>query len=345
MATTPKGRRTARREYTMSNWMSCGVRAARRAGLRGGVVLAGAAILAGGVLASTASAATVPRPAPGFVPAASTLTSGNTINVFYQQASHSLIMVSGPWASEWGRPQNLGGALTSGPAAITINSGFEQFANTWVFARGTDKAVRYREFAGARGSWGPWTRLGARAAVGAPGVTCRGGAASRPIVFIRGTDGALWQRSLSGGGWISRGGHLASPPAPLPAVAGKCPARLDVFALGTDHAVWEFTGTWHRVGGTSASAPAAVQLPSGETDLFIRGTGNALRMNIRPPGAAAWRGWHRIGGFLTSAPTATIWPSSFLGTARTVLFLGRNGNLRIAHNNVGTSTWTWGQVP
>jgi hypothetical protein len=340
-----KGHRAARREYTMSNWVSGGVRAARRAGLRGGVVLAGAAILAGGVLASTASAATRPRPAPGFVPGASTLTSGNTINVFYQQASHSLVTVSGPAASEWGRPQNLGGVLTSGPAAITINSGVEEFANTWVFARGTDKAVWYREFAGARGSWGRWTRLGARTALGAPGVTCRGGPARSPIVFIRGTDGALWQRSLSGGRWISRGGHLASPPAPLPAVAGKCPGRLDVFALGTDHAVWEFTGTWHRVGGTSASAPTAVRLPSGETDLFIRGTGNALWVNVRAPGSAAWRGWRRIGGFLTSAPTATIWPSSFLGKVRTVLFLGRNGNLRIAQNAVGTSTWTWGQVP
>ncbi|HEY7359205.1 MAG TPA: hypothetical protein VH642_00245, partial [Streptosporangiaceae bacterium] len=292
-------------------------------------------------------AATVPRPAPGLVPGASTLvtSSEDSIRVFYQQASHHLITVFGPAASEWGRPQNLGGVLTSGPAAITIKSGVEEFANTWVFARGTGKTVRYREFAGARGSWGPWTKLGTKTALGAPGVTCRGGPASSPVVFIRGTDGALWQRSLSGGGWISRGGHLASAPAPLPAVAGKCPGRLDVFALGSGHAVWEFTGTWHRVGGTSASAPAAVRLPSGETDLFIRGTGNALWMNVRAPGVATWRGWHRVGGFLTSAPTATIWPSSLLGQVRTVLFLGRNGNLRIAHNALGTSTWTWGQVP
>jgi len=310
-------------------------------------VLAGIAVLAGGVLAGTASAATVPRPAPGFVPGASTLvtSSEDSIRIFYQQVNHSLITVFGPAASEWGRPQNLGGVLTSGPAAITIKGGFEEFASTWVFARGTDNAVRYRKFAGARGSWGRWIRLGGRAALGAPGVTCRGGPASRPVVFIRGTNGALWQRALSGGRWVSRGGRLASPPAPLPAVAGKCPARLDVFALGTGHAVWEFTGTWHRVGGKSASAPAAVRLPSGATDLFIRGTDNALWMNVRAPGAAAWRGWHRIGGFLTSAPTATIWPSSFVGKERTVLFLGRHGNLRIAHNALGTSTWTWGQVP
>ena len=332
----------------MFTWVSRGVRAARLIGTRGGVVLVGAMVLAGGVLASTASAATVPQPAPRFVPGASTLVTsaqGDTIRIFYQQVNHGLVMVSGPWASEWGRPQNLGGVLTSGPAAITIKAGSGESTSTWVFARGTDKAVHYREFAGTRGSWGPWTRLGARAALGAPGVTCVGGPASRPIVFIRGTDGALWQRSLSGGHWISHGGHLASPPVPLPAVAGKCPGRIDVFALGTDHAVWEFTGAWHRVGGKSASAPAAVRLPNGETDLFIRGTGNALWMNTRAPGAAGWRGWHHVGGFLTSAPMAAMWPFSVLGKARTVLFLGRHGNLRIAHNTVGTSTWTWAQVP
>jgi hypothetical protein len=329
----------------MVSWLSREVRAARRAAGRGGVVLASAAFLVGGVLASPASAATVPRPAPGLAPGPSM--QADVIRIFYQQANHSLIAVFAPWASEWGKPQNLGGVLTSGPAAITIGkSGFADSANTWVFARGPGKAVQYREFVGTRvsGSWGPWTRLGGKA-LGAPGVTCLGGPASRPIVFIRGTDGALWQRSLSGGHWISRGGDLASSPAPLPPVAGKCPGSLDVFALGTDHAIWEFTGAWHRVGGTSASAPAAVRLPSGETDLFIRGTDNALWMNVRAPGAAAWRGWHRVGGILTSAPTATMWPFSILGKARTVLALGRDGNLMIANNPLGTSTWTWGQVP
>jgi hypothetical protein len=79
--------------------------------------------------------------------------------------------------------------------------------------------------------------------------------------------------------------------------------------------------------------------------VFIRGTDNALWMNARAPGAVAWRGWHRAGGFLTSAPTVTMWPFSKLGKARAVLALGRRGNLLIAHNLLGTSTWTWGQVP
>ena len=328
----------------MFTWVSRRVRAAAQTGSRGGVVLVGAAILIG-VLASTASAATVPRPAPGLVPGASTLaTSGeDSIRIFYQQVNHSLTTVSGPAASEWGGPQNLGGVLTSGPAAITIKGAVEEFANTWVFTRGTDQAVWHREFSDARGTWAPWASLGGRA-IGAPGVICAGGPASGPVVFVRGTDNALWQRSLTGG-WTSRGGRRASSPAGLQAAGGTCPAGLDVFALGADHAVWEFTGAWHRVGGTSAVAPAAVRLPSGETDLFARGTDNALWMNVRAPGAAAWRGWHRVGGFLTSAPAAAIWPSSFPGKVRTVLALGGDGNLWIGRNAVGTSTWNWGQVP
>ena len=316
--------------------------------MRGGVVLVGAAILAGGVLASPASAATVPQPTAGFVPGVSTLASAteDSIRIFYRQLNHSLIMVFGPAASEWGRPQNLGGVLTSGPTAITIKGPVEEFANTWVFARGSDQAVWYRQFSDARGTWGPWTSLGGRT-IGAPGVICM--ATGRiPLVFVRGADNALWRRALSGGGgWFRDGGRLASPPAALQEAAGTCPSSgPDVFALGTDHAVWEFDGgVWHRVGGVSTVAPAAVQLPTGETDLFARGTDNALWMNVRAPGATAWRGWHRIGGILTSAPAAGIWPFRLAPPSRSVVALGADGNLWIGRNVIGSATWDWGQVP
>jgi hypothetical protein len=328
----------------MFSWVSREVRAAKRVGLRGGAVLVGAAVLTGGVLASPASAATVPQPAAGFVPGMSTAVSGaiqDQIHAFYQQVNHSLITVGRTATAGWGTPQSLGGALTSGPAAITIGSATE-FADTWVFARGTNGSVWFRRFSDARGTWGPWTSLGGRA-IGAPGVTCVGGPPTSPIVFVRGTDNALWQRSLGGGGWTSRGGRLASSPAGLPTVATTCPPRLDVFALGTDHAVWEFTGVWRRVGGRSAVAPAAVRLPSGETDLFVRGTDNALWMNVRAPGSTAWQGWRRVGAVLTSAPVAGVFP--FSPRTRSVLALGGDGALWHGRNVVGTSTWVWTQVP
>jgi hypothetical protein len=286
----------------------------------------------------------VPAPAPGFVPGISTAASGaiqDQIHAFYQQANHNLVTVSRTAATGWGTPLNLGGVLTSGAAAITIGSGTE-FADTWVFARGSDQAVWYRNFSDGRGTWGPWTSLGGRA-IGAPGVTCVGGAPAVPIVFVRGTDNALWQRSLSGGGWTSRGGGLASSPAGLPTVATNCPASLDIFALGADQAVWEFTGGWHRVGGKSTVAPSAVRLPSGETDLFARGTDRALWMSARGPGGSAWSGWRRAGGILTSAPAAGVFPSSPL--TRSVLALGADGALWHGGNVAGTSAWAWTQVP
>jgi len=278
----------------MLTWVSLGVRAAVRAIMRGGAVLAGAAILAGGVLATPASAATDPQPAAGLVPGVSTLASAgqDSIRVFYQQADPRLTTVYGPAASEWGGPQNLGGVLTSGASAITIKGPVEEFASTWVFVRGTDQAVWYRAFSDARGTWGPWTPLGGKV-IGAPGVICI--ATGRyPAVFVRGTDDALWRRDLSGdpseSKWFSYGGRLASAPAALQEAAGTCPPRGPiVFALGTDHAIWELDQVWHRVGGQSTVAPAAVQLPSGEIGLFARGTDNALWIGHNAIGTATWQ--------------------------------------------------------
>ena len=46
---------------------------------------------------------------------------------------------------------------------------------------------------------------------------------------------------------------------------------------------------WHRVGGQSTVAPAAVQLPSGEIGLFARGTDNALWIGHNAIGTATWQ--------------------------------------------------------
>jgi hypothetical protein len=330
----------------MSGWIGRGIRVVGRAGLRVGV-LAGAAVLCGGLLASPAAAATVPRPAAGFVPGMSTAAGGavaDQIHAYYQQANHNLVTKQRTASSGWGALRNLGGALTSGPVAITLGTGTE-FNDTWVFARGTDQAVWFRRFAEGSGTWGPWSSLGGRA-VGAPGVTCEAGPTASPVVFVRGTDNQLWERGLGGGGWVPLGGRLASPPASLPTVGTACPLvrDLNVFALGTDHAVWEWTAMssrWQRVGGRSDAAPAALWSPVAGTDLFVRGTDNALWMNTS--GGTTWQGWHRVGGVLTSAPTAGVFPFSPL--TRSVLALGGDGNLWQGRNAVGTSTWVWTQVP
>ena len=137
----------------MSTGISRAVRAARRTGLRGGAVLVGAAILAGGVLASPASAATVPRPAPGFVPGANA--QSDTIRIFYQQVNHNLPHGVRPVGVGVGQAAEPGGRAHQRTRGDHHQRWVREIASTWAFARGTGKAVRYREFVGARGSWGP----------------------------------------------------------------------------------------------------------------------------------------------------------------------------------------------
>jgi hypothetical protein len=259
------------------------------------------------------------------------------MHLAYTVTNHSLEFATrGPDGTE--ALGTLGGVLTSGPAAITIGS---EFANTWVFGRGTNRAVWYRQFSDGRGTWGKWASLGGRA-LGAATATAVGGSTARPIVFVRGTDGALWQRAMTSGGWKSLGGRLISDPGALPALAGNPPRRVDVFAIGRDFAVWEFTGSWYRVGGRSTVAPSAVQLPAGRTYLFARGTDNALWVTTRAPGAASFGGWQRIGGVLTSPPTATIFPAT--PATLSVLTTAPQG-FWVASRAVSGGSWTWTHIP
>ena len=298
-------------------------------------VLTAVAVLLLGLLATANAAAA--QPAPGRVPGVASVGGGAVtphLDIFYQRDDRRLI-----WVSPDSGSVNLGGVLTSGPVAVTKSP--TEFFEEWVFARGGDGAIWYRRFSDGIGAWLAWQKFGGQA-VGAPGATCAGAATNPVIVYVRGTDNALWRKPM-GGAWSRLGGTLASDPSALSPYGGGCPTREDVFALGSDLAVWERVGgAWRRVGGRSFVAPAAVQLASGETDLFVRGTDNALWMNTRSAGSGAWAGWRRIGGVLTSAPAATVFPTA--PQTRLVLVLGGDGNLWRGRNVVGTSTWSWARA-
>jgi len=283
--------------------------------------------------------ATTPSPAPQTVPGVSTTAFGS-INIFYASQAGRLTHRSGT-ASGYGPVEDLGGVLTSGPAAITIGS---EFAGTWAFVRGRDNGVWYRQFSDGLGEWSSWRSAGGRA-LGAPATTCVGDVTAMPIVYVRGTDNALWRRAPNGT-WRRLGGILSSDPAALPAVGGGCPSREDVFVVGARMDIWEYTdGSFRRATGLTTLAPAAVELANGEVDLFARGTSadRALWMNRRPSPGVPWLGWRRVGGILTSAPVATIFPDP--PATRVVLALGADGDLWRGNNVVGTTAWTWREVP
>jgi hypothetical protein len=125
--------------------------------------------------------------------------------------------------------QNLGGVLTSSPAATSPTSGVLD-----VYGRGTDGALWQREY---NKGWQSWKSLSGQLAPGTGPAACSWGA-GRLDVFVQGTNGALYHRWNTGtwSGWENLGGKLASSPA---AATASGSSRIDVFVRGTDGALWQ----------------------------------------------------------------------------------------------------------
>ena len=306
-----------------------------------------AAVLLVVPFAGTARSATSPRPAPGQVPGAASYGDEaivQQLDYFYQAANHHLTFKNGDTSGTPG--VDLGGILTSGPSGVATEH--NAFLNERIYARGRDGAIWFRQV--DYPGFGPWTSIGGQA-LGAPSATCRRDASETRVIYVRGLDRALW-RAPHGGRWMRIGGTLASAPSATPASAFLgCPSRENVFALGTDGAVWEWAGTaWHRVGGRSTVAPAAIELFTGETSLFVRGTDDALWMSKRDPGMSTWGAWQRIGGVLTSSPVVTFTQTGSSESpgpgTRHVFALGADGNLWSIDNQGDGSSWgRWAQIP
>jgi hypothetical protein len=305
------------------------------------LVLVTATVLVG---SAGVAAATTPKPALGSVPGFAPPVHDEGSGVFYRGANNRLIQRPYTDGVIVG-PQDLGGVLTSGPAAITIGA---EYAPTWAFVRGTDAAIWYRRFSRSidLDEWGPWQRAGGRA-LGAPSVSCVGNAGAQPILYVRGLDKALWRRALDSD-WQRIGGVLAADPGALTAPRASCPGGEDVFVMGTDRQVWEWTGgkAFHRVGGLTNLAPAALLLPTGEVDLFVRGVGadRALWTNRRATPGGTWTGWRRVGGIITSPPFAAMDPVAGDPT-RVVYALGADGDLWVGFNALKTTAWRWYELP
>jgi hypothetical protein len=134
--------------------------------------------------------------------------------------------------------------------------------------------------------------------------------AGNVYVFVRGSDGTILSKHLSGGTWGAW--------TPIPGlVAGSGPGAvvygdtIMLFARGSDGAAWQntlvngnWTG-WTSLGGGITSAPAAgLRIGTGAADLVVRGTNNALYHRAFTPGAG-WTPWETLGGNVGSGPTVT----------------------------------------
>jgi hypothetical protein len=141
---------------------------------------------------------------------------------------------SGPWSS-W---QNLGGVLTSSPAATSPTSGVID-----VYGRGSNGALYQKEY--KNNGWLSWESLSGKITPGTGPAACSWGP-GRLDVFVQGTDGALWYKAWTGSTWSSwqyLGGKLTSSPAAATALGTS---RIDAFVRGGDNGLWQKTlnGVW-----------------------------------------------------------------------------------------------------
>ncbi len=82
-------------------------------------------------------------------------------------------------------------------------------------------------------------------------------------------------------------------------------APVHLFVQGTDNALWtryyqsaSGWSSWHSLGGSLTSSPAATSPASGVIDVFVRGTDGAVWYKAWD--GAAWSSWHSPGGQLAS---------------------------------------------
>lgn len=174
-----------------------------------------------------------------------------------------------------------------------------------LFATECGEVIRHKTRSGSALSEG-WARVVGATASDPDAATPRPGAS--PQVFVRGTDGGIWQLLRDASGWW--GFSLGGPCVSGPSATYTSPDRADVFCVGGDRAVYQRIWKrasgwtpWYRVGGVATSDPDVVS-PSAQhaPQVFVRGPDNAIHQLIW----TAQSGWFSVnlGGSCSSGPSA-----------------------------------------
>jgi hypothetical protein len=256
------------------------------------VAWAAAALTAMGLtagFATAALAASAPNPAAGVAPGATAAGSNNYI--FYTAANGSV------WQKvlDSGRPATaVGGRLVSAPSPITIANGTIQ-----VFGEGTDHAL-WTANCNRGGACRAWRSLGGVLS-SKPGAVYVGAASVTESVYVRGSDGTVWARTLNRTTWDPWhfvGGRLLAGTGPAAAYAG---GHQHVLGVGTNRRLYLLQLGGHFVlrGGFTTASPGLTN--TGATLWgFVRGTNNAGWYST-----LTGTRWTSIGGRLTSGFGAT----------------------------------------
>ncbi len=199
----------------------------------------------------------------------------------------------------------------------------------------------------ATAGWSQWEDLGGQLSAS---PTVASFDRQRLDVFVRGSDGHLWQRWWDGrwqhwndlGNILRKAGlgtkHQVVPTikrdklslASAPACIAKEKRRLDCFMRGADGQLWQRWWSrgdgwsrWTHLGGPIASAPAVASWGSGRLDLFaLDGRGRLIHKWWNGRRWSQWNKRPEVGPMrLTSAPAAISRP----GTNQIDLFARGDG--------------------
>lgn len=181
-------------------------------------------------------------------------------------------------------------------------------------------------------------------------------------VSVRGTDNALWDRTVNdagalGPGWEGLGGVLGAEPSVSvnpesnPPVGLPPDTQVHALVRGVDGHLWYKTqeifcrvtscvpSQWTDLGGALLDRPGATVNPNSYRGVFVRGVDNALWAKFGPS-SGAWGGWVPLGGILTAGPAGGFEQLSDASYRFFAVVRGSDGHAwRIV--NVAPGSWRW----
>ncbi|MED7947639.1 ribosome-inactivating family protein [Streptomyces sp. BE20] len=129
-------------------------------------------------------------------------------------------------------------------------------------------------------------------------------------VFVRGSDGHLYNKHYNGVSWhdyLDLGAPTGGGIVGIPAAASPENGRLDVFVRGSDNALWhkwyvnDTWSAWESLGGSLADSPTVISRGPGNLDVVIRATDQGVRVKSWQSGSP-WTDWTVLGGSLRGVP-------------------------------------------
>lgn len=293
----------------------------------------GAAALAGTFLATlmAASAGAQTYPPPYILPPAAGISPGTE---WAPGASLPDVLYTASDGSVWIQQEldtlavPYGGRLIGAPAPLATGGAIVNFG------RGTDNQLWYNRV--TTGFSQPSYPLGGRLTA-RPGVASLGGNAY--AVFVRGTDGTVWERVYNGSTWANWqgiGGQVLAGTGPTAAyLTGS--RQLYVAVVGTNHQVYlkvaNGSGGFFSIGGQTTADPALTAISSTTLAAFCRGT-NGAGYYTRYTAAGGAAGWRSMGGKLTTGVAAV---SGTVSGKTTTYTFGLGTNSAVYGD---TGTWT-----